>query len=180
MSLTISSRGLQSCLALLLFLATPRHRNNTSSTMSCNTCGKATSVVCNHFDVDGSIAPAARYCSKACQAVDWPTHKEECNKSKHRKQLYARGQFLQKVCYLFRKGSFEQSYDRVEKDSTGKLHIHDSTEDLDKFLFPFPHHLNLSLQDKQAVLCHLAFDEIAQLSRLLERLIKGLASSPSS
>lgn len=146
---------------------------------SCNKCGQAASLLCKHVNLDGT-ASATRYCSPACQRADWTTHKEECKNSKHRKKLYAAGHFLQQVFFLLREVGFEQEYERLEKAGDGRLHIYGRWADPDRFLFPFPSNFDLSLQEKKAILSHLACNDVFHMSRLLDRIIKGLFSPPES
>lgn len=164
--------------SLAVDLQTSRSHNGIPSIMSCNKCGQAASLLCAHVEIDGS-ASSTHYCSKACQIADWTSHKDECNKSKHRKQLYAAGRLLQQMFYVFREESFEQSYEKLGKDANDRIHIFDCVPDPEKFLFRFPDY-DIEPHDKHAILSHVACDEIVQMSGLLEKMIKGLIPPPGS
>ena len=145
----------------------------------CAVCGDSTSKKCGGcaegLDVDGNSLPQPHFlCSDKCKLVDRPSHKDECNASKARKQLYRGGHLLQQMFYGFREVGFD--LELVDVQVLGeRIHTFDAEFDSSSGpLYPFPDALVANGDVKKALLmvgaCN---DTLAYMFELTKKVLSG-------
>jgi hypothetical protein len=114
------------------------------------------------------------YCSKVCQANDWPKHKATCKDIVLSQALERAAAITQQAYLKFRENTWDTPIDRIE-DSVDALVIYDgvATNRLAYFV-DFPHQLMPNDQAKMAVLTMLTCDEpLAWMHNMFDKLTKG-------
>lgn len=101
--------------------------SQTKPTGSCAACGKASSsrcVGCTDTDNDNANAAATFYCSKACQAQHWLSHKDACHAAQLEKvatkKLFRAGKLLQDAFLATRSEAFDLSISKIVKAYSGR------------------------------------------------------------
>ena len=136
--------------------STPVDKASENDRGPCLTCCIQTSSHCKAcvgVRPDTETMHKAYFCGKECQTAGWPEHKKLCKHVQIVKRLYRAGDILQRIFFIARKHTFEFSIDKVEKKN-GKLHIHQSTTPISGFFTEFPDHLNLAIEDREALMAY--------------------------
>lgn len=150
----------------------------TRRTTQCSHCSRPTTATCARCDLSPPITLDAQptttyYCSSACQAAAWPTHKDVCKALQARRSLYRAADTIQKAFLIYREKVFERLFTKVhEKD--GILYLTESPS-ID-VLEPFPEELVKNRRDREAVLTHLAsMDALGWMNNLIKIMLEGIA-----
>ena len=124
---------------------------------TCAGCGNEATTYCPRCagvrpDINEEVKTF--YCGKKCQGEQWPAHKGYCSEMRTLKKLHRSAVLLQDIFYVAMQYTFEHNIERVEKQGD-KIHVYPSWFRYDRLFTPFPGYLNLSPEDRAAILSYL-------------------------
>ncbi|CAN9347424.1 unnamed protein product [Alternaria sp. RS040] len=145
---------------------------------ACVVCGEPARNRCSACNMDTS---PRRYCGKACQVKDWPTHKKACKDIQNtnlEKKLTRIVEIVQQGYYDFKKNTWHMPVVRMERHGSDELRL-TVIGPLDGsrtgYFVKFP---QLSVSDKRtenAILCAMAHNEYsAWMYSIIGGLTEGL------
>jgi len=92
-----------------------------------------------------------------------------------RKALYRAGDLLQNILYEFRQNAYDLPLQSVEKNSDGKIVLHEAKRDEKVIAVRLPALPGLDDHDKKAVLCFNAGDEaLIHMHALVKKTLGGM------
>jgi hypothetical protein len=141
----------------------------------CFVCGTPTTKPCSGCSDDprGETTPT-HYCSRDCQTKDWPAHKETCQHTRARKQLYRGAALAQDLFFVFRETLWEHEVKWLKVDGQEMtLQTFDGDQKMWP-LCPFPDGLVATVEVKRALLsmhnCGLA---VGYMHDFFQQMFKG-------
>lgn len=143
----------------------------------CVQCNNPTTKICSRCSraPDSSLGAllSIHFCSAACQAQGWPSHKNECKARQLRKVLTRAAETLLKAFLVYRENTFEKSIDKVE-EKDGALWYHEGTSRGKAIYKPWPKSLVKNEKDRQAILANgSCVDALAGMMYMVEALFTG-------
>jgi len=143
----------------------------------CAHCQKPASQYCRAcFEATTELVPPKKtfYCNAECQKAGWAAHTTACTLTRRRCQLYRAAEVLQATFYLQRERVFDVSIAKIEREEN-TLHIWEGDYTNTQYLTPFPYHLVVGKEEKEAVLSMLTCDDaLAWMHDLIGRLLDGI------
>ena len=150
----------------------------TTTISFCAVCGDDASQWCSGCpegrDNQGNMS-TIHYCSKKCQAADWPKHKTQCKLRHARKILFRGADLMQQAFYAFREEAFDLKVTAVKREGDfiilEEAYVYDIPGSP---LYRFPSHMVQDEADKRSILVFNACsDALVYPMGLFDKVLEG-------
>jgi hypothetical protein len=149
------------------------------SPAECANCGIETKTMCSRCshapEYQSGDSRVVFYCSRECQVVDWPNHKDYCKNMQQRKILLRAGQVLKAAMLAYREIVYDVDLTKIEYRD-GVLYLHQNQRPVlsRSKRGPFPNHMTDNIEHKEAALVKSqSTAAMALLGPLTRRLLRG-------
>ena len=119
------------------------------------------------------------YCSHECQIVDWPDHKAHCKNMQQREILFRAAQILKAAMLAYRETVYDVDLTKIEYRD-GVLYLHQNQRPASSLSKrgPFPNHITVNIEHKEAALLKSqSTAAMSLLGPLTRKLLRGKSIS---
>jgi endogenous inhibitor of DNA gyrase (YacG/DUF329 family) len=161
--------GAPSALATVLWTSTrvADQYHYTMASANCAVCDKPAPNKCGG-------CKTYSYCSKECQASDWPKHKATCKDTSLKQVLERATAIIHQASLQFRENTWDTPIDRIEDNADALVTYDGVAPQRPNYFVGFPHQLMPNHRAKKAVLTMLTCQEpFAHMYNMFSELTKG-------
>ncbi|CAG8888172.1 unnamed protein product [Penicillium egyptiacum] len=153
----------------------------TKPSVECAKCGTGTKTIClgcSHApEYQSGDSQVVLYCSRRCQIMDWPNHKDHCKNMQQRKILLRAAQVLKAAMLAYREIVYDVDLTQIDyRDGVLYLHQNQRSASSQSKRGPFPNHMTDNIEHKEAALVKSqSTAAMALLGPFTRKLLRGVA-----